>query len=132
MTHEKLEAIEARCNASTSGPWRFEHTPYNDDPFRVGNNEFVISKSILSKQDANFIAQAKQDIPALIAEVKRLTRERDAAVADLNYFAGNFCDSCIHFHTPIEDAEPCHKCTVLTHSDTSYWQWRGVQEAGNA
>jgi len=130
MTHDELEAIEARCNTATPGPWKFEHTPYSDDPIRVGNSEYIICHSVLSKRDANFIAQAGQDVSALIAEVKRLKRELDAAKADIHTAIkspSNICDLC--FKNNICDMfgrndSTVRRCTVF--------KWRGVQEADNA
>ena len=53
MTTLDLDAIRARVEAATQGPW--EHEPWA------------------------FIAHARTDIPALLAEVDRLTTERDQA-----------------------------------------------------
>jgi hypothetical protein len=49
MTDEELDRIEARCNAATAGPWK----------------------------DGEFIVAAREDIPALLAEVRRLRAELD-------------------------------------------------------
>jgi hypothetical protein len=61
------------------------------------------------------------DIPALLAEVKRLTAERDAAVEDLKTYGRNIhtcrlgksCNEISAGH------DRCYACDG--------WQWRGVQ-----
>jgi len=69
------------------------------------------------------------NIATLIAKVKRLTIERDAAKSDLKYFAGNFCEACAYCDTPLH-AFPCVKCNSMHKSLTdNHWSWRGVQEA---
>ena len=68
--------------------------------------------------DAMFIAHARRDIPALIAEVKRLSaevesvkRERDAAVADLQKAITTTCDDMC-FYCKNLDTEECTQCDV--------------------
>lgn len=81
MRHDRLEAIRRRADAATPGPWKTGNRfgcgvlgssvavisgklpPIELDPYRNGRN------------DAAFIAHARQDIPALLDEVDRLTAE---------------------------------------------------------
>jgi len=72
-------------------------------------------------KDAEFIAHSRQDVPALIAEVKRLERERDAAIADLR--EADNCDYCRHSSLSNTD----HPCTNCFGGDCDFWEWRGVQ-----
>ena len=134
MTHDELEAIEARCNTATPGPWKFEHTPYSDDPIRVGNSEYIICHSVLSKRDANFIAQARQDVSALIAEVKRLKRERDAAVCDMDNVVVEAVDNSRGVKSGCIVCKHSHylNCTACLNGGSDCFEWRGVQEADNA
>jgi len=108
MTLEKLEAIEARYDAVLE---------------YMGDN---YGKSVL-------VYSSQEDVEDLIAEVKRLKRERDAAVADMSKLAltGNECDMCKHNrHNPDESCLKCCRATSLSH--VFYWKWRGMQEADNA
>ena len=82
LTEEDLLAIEARCNATQIGPWI---------AFIEGRNHFGGSSFILTGQDSergediemigatdadfDFIANAKQDIPRLLCEIRRLWSE---------------------------------------------------------
>lgn len=93
-----LGAIEARCAAATPGPWYIVWGGYRGNsichsvPGRVYNGNKWIEDSKqpldekianmanpkrLSEDDAEFIAHARQDIPALIAEVRRLQEENE-------------------------------------------------------
>jgi hypothetical protein len=72
-----LDAIEARANAATPGPWDF---------YEEGSTMFVscgvtqygealyLAGDIENREDATFIAAARSDVPALVAEVRRLAR----------------------------------------------------------
>jgi hypothetical protein len=74
MTTEELAAIEARANAATAGPWRgTKDEGVQADAtavFETGCE--CCTPSRLSEADALFIAHARTDIPALVAEVRRL------------------------------------------------------------
>lgn len=89
----RLDEIEARANAATPGPWRSMregNQRYGDsEQFFCGasrvdglprayNTQYVIPAihlehvSRFKDEDADFIAHARDDVPALIAEVRRL------------------------------------------------------------
>lgn len=86
----ELDAIEARCRASSPEPWTAfiegrDHLS-GDDFIRIGNDDdeddMYVSRSNASGcrpascDDLDFIAAARQDIPSLLAEVRRLRAER--------------------------------------------------------
>ncbi len=88
MTPEELQAIEARAAAATPGPWRYDGMhPEITTP--QGENYWLIISECRSTPDQelpdqfdhwndknyHFIAHARTDIPALVAEVKRLQKE---------------------------------------------------------
>lgn len=108
-----LDAIEARANDATSGPWgwydgndyadvaadyqstgrgsyscrqqiaRIEADWSLDDPDREDWDEDQASEQACA--DAEFIAHSREDVPALVAEVRRLREllgERTATIAD--------------------------------------------------
>lgn len=103
MTEEELTAIEERANAATPGPWRwsnwlttFGHIEEGDpsqwrtlETFEGGETPRVHlrehdPKSILTVEDPvehdgnrRFIAHARTDVPALVAEVRRLRRWKE-------------------------------------------------------
>lgn len=93
LSDARLAEIEARANAATPGPW--SPAPYSGadphDRIVVGsNNDWLLNVGALVHEaispknpqeyaDAEFIAHARTDVPALVAEVRRL-REREAAL----------------------------------------------------
>lgn len=100
-----LDAIEARANAATQGPWRF----WNDGWVgRLTGNPNVASPPIVapirdawhahrdgpcphdtshSRADAEFIAHARTDVPALVALVRAKQSWIDGAKVDLDGYA---------------------------------------------
>ena len=80
LTDAELGAIEARCAAATPGPWRSwiegrDHTS-GDSVITSRAHDIYLSPppSHAAPHDQDFIAAARQDIPRLIAEVRRLRR----------------------------------------------------------
>jgi len=66
MTPEQLNAIKERAAMATPDPWRTPmRTIYSNDGY-VANTSRIV--------DAEFIAAAREDIPALVAEVERLLK----------------------------------------------------------
>lgn len=71
MTEEELAAIEARAIAATEGPWTHDDTTCSV----VADSDKVKDWSItdlVTWENGRFIANARADVPALIAEVRRL------------------------------------------------------------
>lgn len=73
MNEQELNEIKARAEAATPGPWRrynWDHVSNGDEvvcdtrPESNFPNEFA--------ENADFIAYARTDVPALVAEVERL------------------------------------------------------------
>jgi len=87
-----LEAIEARANAATDGPWHWEDErhfdllkPKGSNGTRWGTEVIEVTHDggcacrqscemevLIAPSDAEFIANARTDVPDLIAEVRRL------------------------------------------------------------
>ena len=84
-----LEPIKARCEQATKGPW-FQGPHYRadvDSPF--GCIRACCWSGPQAIADAEFIAHAREDVPALIAEVERLRAgSAPAAVRLLDREAG--------------------------------------------
>ncbi|MFF2383696.1 hypothetical protein [Streptomyces sp. NPDC058108] len=81
LTADQLDDIEARAAAATPGPW----SSHEDWPGRVfsdgGPNYLHIARTTGWNAEANerFIAHAREDVDALLAEVRRLRTELTAA-----------------------------------------------------
>jgi hypothetical protein len=77
MHPTELDEIEARCDAASPGPWKY---PYRGFPGVVGSKRGCLWTSgrhegrVNHEADAEFIAHARQDVPDLIAEIRRLRR----------------------------------------------------------
>ena len=78
---EELDAIEARCNAASSGPWK----SYIEGRDHESGGDFIMTGEGATRgqdmelmgatrADQDFIAAASQDVPRLVAEVHRLKR----------------------------------------------------------
>ena len=75
-----LDDIEQRATRATAGPWTSfvegrDHTS-GSSFIRTAGDDIEMSGATIDDQD--FIAHAREDIPALIAEVRRLLGERGA------------------------------------------------------
>jgi hypothetical protein len=81
LTDEELEHIERRCNAATKGPW--ESSVEGRD--HLAGSNFIRTGGLDDESpdieliggavdDQDFIAHARQDVPRLIEEVRRLKR----------------------------------------------------------
>lgn len=73
-----LGAIEARANAATPGPWGYDLNGYIAPDLGDewgGTVAKVLGKGGQFDKDGEFIAHARTDIPALLAEVRRLRAE---------------------------------------------------------
>jgi len=93
MTDDRLRKIRERCNAATPGPWAMVHSECFPDRqadvvskaegLKAGER-WIADKSPFDKKsgislvNADFIANARQDVPWLLDEVERLRRELSA------------------------------------------------------
>lgn len=73
LTNAELEAIRQRAEAATQGatPEWYVDEDYKDT-VRCAWSADLIAQSIPTEADATFIANARQDVPKLLAEVIRL------------------------------------------------------------
>ena len=98
MTEQELQAIEERASKATPGAWIVEAGEYSGRDWMIGSVAMFLGASCWddkcytvttnqvhaselegdAKTDAEFIAYAREDVPALIAEVKRLRAKLDA------------------------------------------------------
>jgi hypothetical protein len=79
LDDNELETIRQRCEHATPGPWKSfiegrDHTSGSSFIMTGGGdsrgNDIELSGATMADQD--FIAQARQDIPRLLAEIGRL------------------------------------------------------------
>ncbi len=99
MTTNDIDAIEARANTATPGPWEWHGHPFQNvtsDGLKTFYSVWVSGKPQLSargdavepligkRETMIFIAAARQDVPELCAEVRELRAalERARALAE--------------------------------------------------
>jgi len=82
MSEEELRAIEERASASSPPPWKrdgMEIVKGRRIVARVAPHGLLTSREF---GDFDFIASAREDVPALIAEVRALRDHNDRLAAD--------------------------------------------------
>jgi hypothetical protein len=76
MTREEHEAIKRRCEAATPGPWK--SIPFGGEDGYPDEHLVLFpdgeDASVLMEPEAEFIAHARTDVPALVAEVEKLRK----------------------------------------------------------
>lgn len=92
-----LEEIKAREQTATPGPWEYVDNGFygyivpqgKDMDSMIAGGEPCEGR-ICDGPDTQFIAHARTDIPALIAEAERLTKENVALQCENNVLQGSF------------------------------------------
>ena len=123
ITETELDAIEARANAATPGPWEI----FNDDlDGHIIAGRYSICggerhEGYVHADDLNiiFIAHARTDVPRLIAEVRQLIAEKETL---RRLICGNICrgynDAC--FFQGSDEFNPCPLATEEDIADFKY------------
>jgi uncharacterized protein (UPF0335 family) len=82
LTEERKQAIRERCEAATPGQWKWKQCPVGHDLVSRSEDDQVRGLVVLTcdldwvlDSDAEFIAHAREDVPALLDEVERLEQE---------------------------------------------------------
>ena len=77
MDAERIAEIRARVEAATPGPWK-DVWPCNCEEISISRDGAHRHEELhMTPPDTDFIAHSRQDIPDLLAEVARLTAERE-------------------------------------------------------
>lgn len=71
MKSEELQAIKERADKATGTQWKVGMASPNGVQ-NVGTVQGLMTAQVLKINDAEFIAHAREDVPALIAEIERL------------------------------------------------------------
>lgn len=71
LSMEEINTISKRAETTTSGPWTVKDI---DGIYCVCSEEFRYGEmfSLVLKNDAEFIAHTREDIPKLLEEIKRM------------------------------------------------------------
>lgn len=116
LTPEQLEAIRQRAEKATAGPWTHSLlSPY--EGWYVMRNGFILAEMYADNElaDAEFIANARTDIPQLLTEIARLRRQnhelfaelrqKDEIIADRDWSIGFAVDEVERVHRALEKTE---------------------------
>jgi len=86
LTAEQLAAIKAREAAATDGPWLYDHGLLRGGG-HIGRRQLAEMHSFSpyhrAEADGTFIAEARTDVPALLAELDRMAAELDRVRTEL-------------------------------------------------
>lgn len=90
LTEQQLADIETRANAATPGPWCTDSWEiYQGTEYEPGISMWIgetcrgTTSPEQDSSDAEFVAAARTDVPALLAEVRRLRAESERRTEDL-------------------------------------------------
>lgn len=87
MTKLDLDTIKARCEAATPGPWYASVGDFSTDFGIIHKDPDQGRRTLaygLSCDDQIFVAHARTDVPALVAEVERLRAALAKALGETN------------------------------------------------
>ena len=130
---KRLDEIEARANAATEGPWEWEGEAKGeweiganslvpsrrpDDPVLYGYGYDASGIEVKNPADAEFIAHARTDVPALLDALEKVLRLHPRVVvlhADPEFGRMEddaICGACIVNHEPAD--WPCPTVEAIT------------------
>ena len=104
----RLDKIEARANAATEGPWMGIRCPDGFLGRVIGGNGFGVAEDFPDDADAEFIAHARTDVPALLDALEKVLRLHPRVVvlhADPEFGRMEddaICGACIVNHEPAD------------------------------
>lgn len=98
MNREQLEEIRKRAEAASRGPWLSPEFDVDEGAWFIMNGELGVDEHAVAcvepawsrrfaEANAGFISHARADVPRLLDEIDRLTRERDDAIEEGNALA---------------------------------------------
>lgn len=83
MTEDELKAIEDIASKATAGPWHLAIASSGDEAesnIEAGHTDIAYD---VPNADAIFITHARENVPALVAEVRRLREENEHLNSEL-------------------------------------------------
>lgn len=87
LTSEEIEAIRKRTEKATEGPWRDNFGSFVDgiEVWSDGGCVLSTEAGIVRYSDAEFIANSREDIPKLLAEVDELHAVFDEEISEKDH-----------------------------------------------
>jgi len=93
MNQEQLNAIKERVAKATPGPWVIEESRFGSFNGASVDENYDLPACLMKANDADFITNARGDVPALIAEVQRLREALEFYANNSNYLI-EWSDKC--------------------------------------
>lgn len=94
MTDDELAAVEARCDAATPGKWYWETDYEEEGGFSLLGPNMENVGWARHECDIVFLSAVRTDVPALIAEVRRLRKELNNALRDRREAQEDYARRC--------------------------------------
>lgn len=125
LSRERIEEIAARAEAATEGPWEVgggggAHMDGTRDWYTVDcpwneRTKYRIGLAAMQLPEAEFVAHAREDVPALLAHIAALEAEiarlravvkaaREGCDACHKYNGADYCCDCYHAGSGTHDA----------------------------
>ena len=122
ISNVNLDAIRKRAEAATKGPWYrgegYEQSKRGNYVASESNGLIICAEQddtdcVLSTEDAEFIAKAREDVPALLAEVERL-KEKLAYISELSedFYEQDYVDENGVIVMKVSDSLAHHRSTI--------------------
>ncbi|MDQ0174456.1 ead/Ea22-like family protein [Bacillus chungangensis] len=86
LSNVELAAIRERVEKATPGPWIIEESRYETN-YNVGNSKYDFSACLSPLYDAEFIAEAREDVPDLLSLVDQQQAEIERLRQALGFYA---------------------------------------------
>lgn len=101
LTDEEMTQIRERAERASKGPWMAEVTKYGS--YTITSPDYLYGEmfEIAVKEDAAFIAHAREDIPKLLAEIETL----NGLVGHYKGYADRFSDDASEYKLAIRNLD---------------------------
>lgn len=100
MNAEQLQAIKERVAKAIPGPWKVEESRF-EGKYNAANidENYDLPACLMDIQNAEFIAHAREDVPALVAEVERSQEEFERMKLSRNRWMESNSKNTLKIHT---------------------------------
>lgn len=127
MNAEQLNAIKERAAKATPGQWLVrKHTNGTIDVISVEtteHHEYLSRIELGELEDAEFIAHAREDVPALVAEVERLTTVKHRLNSEIEIYRKQYEGAQIQLNESEVDNERLRKALEFYADRKHYGIW---------
>lgn len=120
MNAEQLNAIKERAAKATLGPWKYSEQYGYLAPVIPQQHVAVICNEISRNDDAEFIATAREDVSALVAEVERLNSVKHRLNSEVEFYRKQYEGAQIQLSESEEEIERLRKALEFYANQFNY------------